>query len=126
MVGKFKTLKDVDLVLAFQNGNVLMPMRNLIGEAALSMFVDMHLLHLININSKRKVVPFNILFKRFLSDQLNISIRKIEYVMKRLVDDGLVLKNGREYKLSEEFSVLFERNKKPLNELPWADRPNYK
>lgn len=120
----FKTLWDVDFVLCWSSG-IQMPLRNLVGEPAMKLFQDLHLIHLININSKKNVIPFNIDFKRFLGEQTGFSIRKIEYLIKKLIADGRVIKEDRVYTLSKEFSDLFKMESREKDELPWKDQPNY-
>lgn len=116
---------DVDLVMSFNQKMALMPLRNLYGEPALDMFKEIHLLHLININSKQGVIPFNIDFKTFLSEEVKFSIRKVEYVMKDLISLGLVLKKDKVYSVEEKMKKMFAKDKMACEDMPWKDQPNY-
>lgn len=116
---------DVDLVMAFNEKSAMMPLRNLYGEPALDMFKEIHLLHLMNINSSKGLIPFNIDFKRFLSEEVKFSIRKVEYVMKDLISLGLVLKKDKDYLVEDKMKKMFEKNKMACEDLPWKDQPNY-
>lgn len=117
---KYKTLLDVDLIMAFQDGDVLMPLRNMYKEPAINLFKDMHLMHLININSKSSVIPYRMDFKEFLSEEVGISVRKLAYVIKKLVEIGYVTKEDGVYTLTDDFKKLFKRKKlkHPLEPFP--------
>lgn len=125
MKNKYKTIMDVDLVLCFQDGEVMMPLRNMYGEPAMKIFKEMYLIHLFNINAKKGVIPFVVGFKQFLSSETGISIRKIEYVMKKFIEDDFVIKDESVYRVGKRMKDMFNKSKAPLSELPWKDRPNY-
>lgn len=126
MKNKYKTIMDVDLVLCFQEGEVMMPLRNMYGEPAMKIFKEMYLIHLFNINATKGVIPFVADFKKFLSEETGISVRKIEYVMKKFVEDGFVSKSENSYRVGNRMKNLFNKKKVALEELPWKDMPNYK
>ena len=107
----YKTLVDVDLIIAFKDGEILMPMRNMYGQPAIELFKDMHLLHLMNINSKKGIVPLNIDFKRFLCEEVKISVRKLSYIIGKLVEVGYLVKDNRTYSLGDDFKKMFRRRK---------------
>lgn len=124
----FKTLMDVDMVIAVKNKSgdyVYVPLRNMYGTAAIDIFKEDHLLHLIHINSKKGIIPFHVRFKEFLSDEVKVSVRKIEYVMKVLISEGYVLKEKRVYMLTEKYKKRYKKESKTLAELPWGSQPNY-
>jgi len=128
MKTKYKNLFDIDFIMEFKNksGNVQVPLRNMHGTDAIKIFKEAHFMHLININHTKGVIPFNIDFKTFLSEEIGISIRKIEYMAKTLISNDYIIKEGKIYTLTKKYTSMFKKERLPLSELPWKDQPNYK
>lgn len=104
----FKTLMDIDLVLSLSKGAAVMPLRKMYGEESLSLFKEIHLLHLININSEKGVARFSEDFKEFLAAEAGMSVRKVSYVISTLSRDGYFVKEKKNYVLQSSFKELFK------------------